>query len=41
MQGFNDLQNEIVNDVIYIWQAVSLPIIISYDKTQQNGKVGW
>ena len=37
MPGFNDLRNEIVNDVIYIWQAASLPII-SYNRIQTNLK---
>ena len=37
MPGFNDLRNEIVNDVIYIWQAVSLPII-SYSRIQTKLK---
>ena len=37
MPGFNDLQNGIVNDVIYIWQAASLPII-SYNRSQTKLK---
>ena len=37
MPGFNDLRNEIVNDVIYIWRAASLPII-SYSRIQTKLK---
>ena len=37
MPGFNDLRNEIVNDVISIWQAASLPII-SYSRIQTKLK---
>ena len=35
MPGFNNVRNEVVNDIMWIWQAAGLPII-SFSQIQVN-----
>ena len=40
MPSFNNVRNEVVNDIIWIWQAAGLPIIsFSQIQAKFNGEV--